>query len=456
MPPYVVDASASEIQCLVEEYTYITYAVEADGFTETGTNVPGLPACCEVCARKGTADDACKSLCKYELCERAQDEHYAAGQDLGMCAPPDCGFNLTLCLEEDQLHAQRIDLAATDVFHDPWYALRTDCDAVAADLVRPDGLFRYLEGLGAIPGAGGGLADVEDVVEYCQDRPPEVTGGASGTESTGIGASDTSSGDGQQTEPPPRPRACGPYAEERFWVRPTNNFGAWNHESSGVGVEAGASYPVTVNGGGIAYTLLPCEGAVDAQCLRIDQLSVTLRHPSSGLAIAIALLQHSELIPMSTAGYIDIPPGSLRFAVRYEQDGCETLGMATNDESASGLVDALDGHLHLTGISASSDEGTALARMSLHADLVNTQPSTEIIRKAEARGNRVSLSALSFDAERDPIVHQWMIPNVGRWTGDDLDVELPVGQHAVILRAEDVHRSRGVAATWIVIRPSGT
>jgi hypothetical protein len=465
VPPYVVDATASEIQCLVESYTYVTYANENETIMEEAMNVPGTPVCCEVCARKGTADDACGAMCKHDLCTRAYDDHYAAGQALGVCNLPSCGFDLTTCLEEHKLHSQHIDLAATDIFEDPWYGLRTDCDATAADPVRFDGLFRYLEGLGAIPGAGGGLANVEDVVEYCQDRSPNVTGDAPSTttltgdfdaDSTGTGVSDASSGGGQTEPPPPRPRACQPYAEERFWVRPSNNFGTWNRESAGVSVEAGASYPVTVNGGGIAYTLLPCQGAVDAQCLRIDQLSVRLIHPYSALAVSIALLQHSELIPMSTAGHIDIPPESLRFAVRSEQDGEETLGMATNDERVPGRVDALDGHLHLTGISGSSDDGTAFATMSLHADLANTQPSTTIIQNAGARGNRVSLSALTFDAERDPIVHHWMIPKVGSWTGDDLDVELPVGRHAVILRAEDVHRSRGIAATWIVIRPSGT
>lgn len=396
--PYVVDASASEIQCLAD-YVYITYAHEKGSIEEQAMNAPGPPACCEVCARKEAADDACKAMCKHGLCERAYDDHYAAGQDLGTCNLPRCGFDVTKCLERDDLHFQIIDLAATDILDDPWYGLQTDCSAVASNAVRPDGLFRYLEGLGAVPGAGGGLANVEDVVQYCQDKLPDVTGGAS-SDSTSMGASDTSAG-GSQPEPPPRPRACGPYAEERFWVRPTNNFGAWNSESAGIGVEGGASYPVTVSGGGIAYTLLPCEGAIDAQCMRIDQLSVRLLHRDSGLAVGIALLQHSELIPMSTAGHIDIPPRSLRLAVRYEQEGQETLGMATNDERVLGLVDALDGHLHLTGISASSEDGTAFATMSLHADLVNTQPSTKIIRNPQAGESRVSLSALTFDAELD-------------------------------------------------------
>jgi hypothetical protein len=130
--------------------------------------------------------------------------------------------------------------------------------------------------------------------------------------------------------------------------------------------------------------------------------------------------------------------------------------MATNDKGGSGLVDALEGHLHLTGISASSEDGTAFATMSLHADLLNTQPSTEITWHIGAGGNRVSLSAVTSDAELDPIVHRWMIPTVGAWTGDDIEVVLPVGRHPVILYADDVHRSRAVAATWVVIDPVGT
>jgi hypothetical protein len=458
--PYVVDASASEIQCLAEDYIYATYVDEEDPIIEDGINVPSPPACCEVCARKDSADEACQAMCKHDLCARAYDAHYAAGQELEACTLPSCGFDLTMCLEEGP-HFQWLELrndqgAEVNVAYGLW----TECTSSAADPVRPDGLFRYLEGLGTVPGAGGGLANVEDVVAYCEDKLPDATGvattlvGDAGDDSTGMAASDAGS-DGDPSEPPPRPRACGPYAEERLWVRPTNNFGVWNNQSAGVGVQKAASHPVTVSGGGIAYTLLPCEGRSDAQCLRIDQLSAELSDPELGLAMVIALLEHSELIPMSNDGHIDIRPGALRLAVRYEHDGKETLAMATNDKWGSGLVDALEGHLHLTGISASSDDGTASATMSLHADLLNTQPSAEIVWSIGAGGNRVSLSAVTSDAEHDPIVHHWVIPSVGTWTGDDIEVALPVGRHPVILYADDVHRSRGVAATWVVINPVG-
>lgn len=463
--PYVVDASASEIQCLVENYIYVSYADQTTTITEEGTNVPGPPACCEVCATKDTADDGCKAMCKRELCDRAYDEHYAIGEDLGTCAPSSCGFSFSSCMNTNLLHPQRIDLVGVADEDDPSYALRAKCIAVATDPVRPDGLFRYLESLGAIPGAGGGLANVEDVVGYCQEDQPANTGGEppptttlpddAGADSTGTGTSDTSPG-GEPPAPPPRPPPCGPYAEERFWVRPTNNFGTWNGESAGLGLDAGASYPVAVTDGGIAYTLLPCRAAVDAQCLRVDQLSVRLLHPDSGLVVSLGLVQHSELIPMSNAGYIDVEPGSLRFAVRYEQDGREMLTMATNGDGARGHVDALGGLLHLTGITASSDDGAMLATMSLHADLGNTQPTTEIIQSAGTAWNRVSLLASTVDAESDPILHQWVIPRVGSWTGDHIEVELPIGRHAVILRADDVHRSRGIAAQWIDIIPAGT
>ena len=97
-----------------------------------------------------------------------------------------------------------------------------------------------------------------------------------------------------------------------------------------------------------------------------------------------------------------------------------------------------------------------LATVSLHADLVNTQPLTEIVQGPGGAWNRVSLTAQTFDAEVDPIIHQWMIPGVGTWRGDRIEVELPIGRHVVILRADDVHRSRGITAQWIDIRPGGT
>lgn len=449
VPPYVVDASASEIQCLVEDYTYITYAVEATGFTETGMNVPGPPACCEVCARKDTADDACKSMCKHELCERAQDEHYVVGDDLGTCENLRCGFDFEACMNTSALHVQWIDIINDTGMQDVSYGLRTKCRADATDPARPDGLFRYLEGLGAIPGAGGGLASVEDVVGYCQERGND-TDVELPPDSSGTGAS------GSLPDPPPRPRPCGPYAEERFWVRPTNNFGVWNEDSTGLGLDSGTSYPVSVTDGGLAYTLLPCVEAVDAQCLRIDQLSVQLVHPGSGLVVSLGLLQHSDLIPMSNEGHIEVPPDALRFAVRYEQDEVETFAFAKNDETARGHVDARAGRLEVTGLTTSSDDGTMVAALSLHADLRNTQPTTAIIRRSGTAWDRVSLSARTIDAELDPIEHQWTIPGVGSWTGDHIDVELPIGRHAVILRAEDVHRARGVSAVWLDIAPRGT
>ncbi len=450
--PYVpVDASASEIQCLVEEYVYASYADEEESL-EDGTNVPGAPACCEVCAREDTADEACTATCKHELCERAQDEHYAIGEQLDECEGPSCGFSFQSCLSNDALHVQHIDLLGEEDSNDPFYGLWTRCQASAADPVRPDGFFRYLEGLGTVPGAGGGLANVEDVVTYCQEKLPVDTDGGP---ATGTGASGTDT-DGSPSDPPPRPPACGPYATQRFWVRPTNNFGTWNGESAGLAVDGEASYPVAVAGGGIAYTLLPCQGAIDAQCLRIDQLSARLVHPDSRLEASLGLVERSGLIPLSETGQISVPSKALRFAVRYDHDGRETLVMASNDEEVRGDVDARDGLLRLLGITASTDEDGGLATMSLHADLVNTQPATAIVQVPGGAWNRVSLTAQTFDAELDPITHQWMIPGVGTWRGDHIEVELPAGRHVVILRADDIHRSRGIAAEWIDIRPGGT
>lgn len=457
--PHVVDASAAEIQCLVEDYVYVSYGAEE----EQGIDVPGPPVCCEVCATKGIADEACEVSCKQGLCERAYDEHYTVGQELGGCVPPDCGFSFTTCMDTNQLHIQKLDLADGNDADDPLYALRAKCDASAADPARADGLFEYLEGLDAIPGARGELANVEDVVGYCQaeplgatdDAPPVTTlpGDDAGADSSGT----ADGGPGADPpEPPSRPQPCGSYAEEQLWVRPTNNFGTWNRQSTGVGVDAGAVYPVTVTGGGIAYTLLPCAGAGDAQCLRIDQLAVRLVHTGSGLVVGLGLLQPSGLLPVSGTGTLDVPPGALSFAVRYEQEGREALVMAKNEEAVLGHVDARGGLLSLTDISASSDDGTMLATMSLHADLTNTQPRTGIVQSAGAAWNRVSLSALTFDAELDPIEHSWVIPGVGSWTGDHIEVELPVGRHAVILRADDPHRSRGIDAKWVEIWPSGT
>lgn len=181
-----------------------------------------------------------------------------------------------------------------------------------------------------------------------------------------------------------------------------------------------------------------------------------MSHPDSGLVVSLGLVGASALIPVSNEGRIVVPSGALRFAVHYEQGGREMLVMAKNDEEVYGRVDVLGRVLHMPGVTASSEEETLLVTMSLHADLVNTQPDTEIVKGSGATWNRVSLTAQTVDAESDPITHQWMIPRVGSWTGDHIEVELPAGRHVVILRADDVHRARGIAAQWIDVRPEGT
>lgn len=92
--PYVVDASASEIQCLVEDYVYVTYVGEDGALSAEGMNVPGPPACCEVCATRGTADDACKAMCKHELCARAYDEHYSMARRATQSRSPMAGSHI--------------------------------------------------------------------------------------------------------------------------------------------------------------------------------------------------------------------------------------------------------------------------------------------------------------------------------------------------------------------------
>ncbi|MCX4240859.1 hypothetical protein [Paraliomyxa miuraensis] len=463
--PYAVDASASEIQCFVEEYTYLNWnptLLEMDPVVEEGFGVPGSPVCCEVCAKKEAADRACEGMCIYDLCERARDEHVSAGNELGTCDPTagaGCGFAFQDCVDLRALQIQTIDLLAGD---DVEYSMRTACEAVAADPVRPDGLFRYLDGLDGVPGAHGALAEVEDVVSYCLD----AQGGAAVTSSTSVAA--TSGGDGADSTgatgsdagdpevPPERPGACGPYATERYWVKPTNNFGQWTLASQGIAFDREASYETKVVDGGVSYTLFPCAGAPDTQCLRFDRLSVRLMEPESGLVVSLHLTQNSELIPMSAEGHFDIPQGALPFAVRYTWDGREVFAMASNREGATGQVDVTNRALAMTGLTTVSEDGTVLAALSLYAELSNTQPRTEILHESGQTWNQVSLTAMTFDADMDPIEHHWTIPGVGNWTGEEVEVELPVGRHAVILRAEDVHRSRGVSATWIDVRYPGT
>lgn len=475
-PPHDVDASASEIQCRVDDYLLlINDDVGFEMFSEQDTNVPGIPICCEVCALKGTADDVCESTCKHDLCSRAEDSHIAVGQhldDMNTCLLDGCGFGFQACMDTDLLHVQGITFPMGSSQFPVFYSMRTMCDAHADDAVRADGLFTYLEGLGSIPGAGGGLANVTDVVAYCLDHqapqatgaPPEsMTSGESSTFEPTDGADSTvtgtdtlgTTGDLPDPDPLPPPVPCGPYATERFWVRPSNNFGTWNETSGGVGgVGAKTSMATVTRGGGIAYTMFPCGSAAGATCIRIDQLSVELTDIGSGLVIRLGLAEDSELMPIGAQGRFTVPAGALRLAVDYSADDGRERLMVTNDQEVIGHIDTISRTVQIDGLGASSERGDMLARLSLAADLTNVQPTTEIVQARDPYRRGLVFTARTLDPDSDGIVHHWMIPGVGSWRGESIAPSLPPGRHAVILYADDEHRARGVAARWVEVTPT--
>lgn len=363
------------------------------------------------------------------------------------------------------LHVQTMTFPDSTGLFPEFYAMQASCNAHAEEPARSDGLFTYLEGLGSIPGAGGGLANVEDVVGYCLEHqahqatgplPESATsdgsstfGPADGADSTGAG-SETPGTTGELPEPPTMPLPCGPYATERFWVRPTNNFGSWNETSGGVGSVGAATFTASIASGGIAYTMFPCDRAADAKCLRIDQLSVQVAVPDAGLVMHLGLVEESTLMPVTAEGTFEVPAGTLHLAARYAWDHRERFHVVANDRRASGRLDTISRSIRIEGLGVSSKEGNVSATLSLAASLSNSQPSTSIVESRDTHG-RLVFTAESSDPDFDPIVHQWMILGVGSWRGESIAPSLPPGRHAVIVYADDVHRARGVAARWVEV-----
>jgi hypothetical protein len=457
-PPGDVDASASEIQCRVDDYVFSTLYNGVYVDMEQEMDVPGTPICCEVCAVADTADDVCESTCKYEMCSRARDAHVSVAQDLSdlsTCTVSDCGFDFEFCMDTNSLHVQAIVTEAAPQL----YALEASCHAHAENTARDDGLFTYLEQLNGVPGATGDLADVGDVVAYCLDLQasdptgtPTVTGESSsplddGADSTGGTGGNADTGNIPSGDSPPVP--CGPHAVEHQWIRPTNNFGIWNEGRGGVlGLDA-ATHEATVTGGGIAFTLFPCGGALDADCIRLDRLSIQLTETGAGLAVRLNMLDDSELMPISDQGHFDVPPGALRLALRYEQDARQQRFITRNTAGIHAHIDTNTRTIRIEELGASSEEEPTHVILALEASLTNSQPRTAIVESRNPRDGSLLLTAETFDADLDPIAHYWIVPGIGSWRGDTIAPLLPDGRHAVILYADDVHRARGVAARWI-------
>lgn len=238
-------------------------------------------------------------------------------------------------------------------------------------------------------------------------------------------------------------------------MRPTNNFGAWDEVEGGVlGVDA-ATQAARVTNGGISYTIFPCSGAPNAECIRIDRLSVELTEAGSGLVMHLSMLDDSELMPITDQGHFDVPPGSLRFRVRYERAEHQAVLSTRNTGAVRGSIDTRARTIRVEELHLASDQGEPVVTSTLEARLTNIQPKARIVESRDARSGRSVFTAESFDADGDPLVHHWTIPGVGSWRGNAISPPTAPGRYAVILYADDEHRSRGVAARWLEVRPSG-
>lgn len=460
--PYSVDASSSEIQCLIVDHKVELTATEID--PPTGMHIiidePGDPICCEVCAKKGTADQACEDMCNWQACDRARDDHKTIGEQLGFCTLPTCGFDFELCMQSDNPHLQAMTFI-DETFH--IYLLEARCEALAMDPARPDGLFEYIEELDGIPNAGGMLADITDVANWCisvaeADTSASATGNISisataGGDGMGVDttAGDTEGGDASPGEPVP----CGHWAGMRTGPHPSNNFGTWNQSSGGVGLNDTSSYSAVVTDGGIEYSVFPCNGA-SQECLRIDRLSVRLEQSNPPIVVDLNLRNRTSLMPISAIGTADIPIDTLEFEALYKWNQAPRIIQTSNTKIAHATIDITNGTIELIDLEASSNTGDLVANLSLYGDLVNTQPRPEILVSPGSSWNEITLSAQTIDAEIDPIVHHWMVMGHGTWSGDSVTLSLPEGRHAVVLYADDVHESRGISATWVDIAQGAT
>ncbi len=354
------------------------------------------------------------------------------------------------------------------------YALEANCNAVSLDSARSDGLFKYLEGLDGVPGSSGSIAEVTDVVQWCLDISEEATNGggsdAAGAADAGVTSADggsssqetstdstEASGSGETTdgaEIPPQPSACGPSAMQRTAAHPTDNFGTWTG-GYGIGIEDTTSYALAVQGGGIEYSVLPCHGSPTLECIRIDALSFTFMEPESLFELHLGLVDRTSLLFVSTAGEINVPAGELRFVSVYEWEGVRKRVEASNTTDAHLRIDTVNGEFELADVSATTKSGDLVAEFSSRGDLVNTQPRSQILVSQGSSWNKIVLTAQTTDAESDPVVHQWTVLGGGQWQGDSVELTLSEGRHAVVLFAEDVHRARGVTATWVEIGEGG-
>jgi len=388
------DVLGWETVCLIESVV---------GEANDRGEIPGLPPeggstvrklCCEGQPSVEEADAGCQGYCILETCEAALLDHLDRCES---CALPNCGFDMTDCLDSG-VHDQLVACLAPAQFPF-YYTLTTSCSAINNELRHPDGTFDFLED----PNITGNDPKICGASENLEHEPPR-----------GLGQFKASASDGTLA---------------RLTWSMADMSGEERSEELDVVFE---------------YGIVPCATA-SADCMELTALELTLPTTSAlGMTITKARLSavSVEEAPMIERGEaFHFSEGAIRVLMQAYVDGLPLVLTGTNVGSPSGRLSPAGDQFSISGLRFEYADSVvdAALEVDIQGQYDARRPTAQITRMAapERCGEPVTLLATSWDADQDALTHTWWVRGIGSFSGPLLELPLPAGEHTVMLTSGD-------------------
>jgi len=371
------------------------------------TVYPGEAECCGGCPSLETVQNHCFTSCTEQLCNDLKEHHDAVATSSGFCGVPK--FNMEACMlgqPYQQPRTRGLELLECEFKH--FETVHANCGApdwfITDRALDESGCFEWLSD-GTPPPASCGMP-----VESGKGRA--VVGGFT----TDIARAD-----------------AGTYASV-----------SWE-----LGGDKGTerSEDVEVD---LAYARVDCG---KEQCFSLSQFQASIPNSSvEGLKIENAQLYISRAtdVAVGRSGDFSYAPGDLEAVLSADVNGMRVSLVGVTEDKVSGHASPSTGVVYLRDLEFdyTSDVFNASLTLSVEGAYTSTQPVADIavVSAPASCSDPVAFVAATKDYDGDALSHKWEVATDGRvGSGELFEVELPAGEHRIVLRSSDGTPREGYA-----------
>ena len=192
----------------------------------------------------------------------------------------------------------------------------------------------------------------------------------------------------------------------------------------------------------LAYSLRQCGSGTCVALASLEASTETLTVGGHAVDSArISLVGTSVTPALKHGGTFTYPAGSLQAILDVEADGSNITLFSTNSSPARGRHQPENDILSISNLQFTYTDIFLSGTLSvdISASYENRPPLAAIRTLSNPKGCSAlsSFQAASAEPDGEPMTHVWWAPGHGTGTGPVFDIDLPSGQHPIVLVSSD-------------------